>query len=317
MATINEPIESFGLSSKDRKKKMFSKIGVVGCGKEGQNIVGITASAGLDVVFVELSQEKIDKACDNIGRSLDTKIENWGLTRNEKKAILGRIKGTMDYSLLKDCDFVIECIRYDDETGERNTKARKEVFKTLEGILAPDAIIATNASTIIISELASELKYKDRCISLHFLVTQPEAKVIEVVKGLYTSDEAYEKVLLFASMIKHIAIPVQETPGLVSLRIFATMLNEACQMLMENVASMEDIDRMMHTGFGFRMGVFRLADNIGIEKVVMLMENMYYEFGDKKYKPSPVLKRLYHAKQFGVRTGKGFYSYHPDGSLVK
>lgn len=317
MATINEPIESFGLSKKDRKKKMFSKIGVVGCGKEGQNIVAITASAGLDVVFVELSQEKIDKAYETIGKNLDNKIENWGLTQNEKKTILGRVNGTMDYNQLKDCDFVIECIRYDDETGERNTKARKEVFKTLEGILTPDAIIATNASTIIISELASELTYKDRCISIHFLVTQPEAKVIEVVKGLYTSDEVCEKILIFASMIKHTAISVQETPGLISLRIFATMLNEACQMLMENVASMEEIDKMMHLGFGFRMGVFRLADRFGIEKVVMLMENMYYEFGDKKYKPSPLLKRLYHAKQFGIRTGKGFYSYNADGSLVK
>lgn len=316
MATIKEPIENYGLSSKDRKRKMFSKIGVVGCGKEGQNIVGITASAGLEVVFVELSQEKIDLAIDHIGRNLDTKIDNWGLTSSEKKAIMGRIRGTLNYDDLRDCDFVIECIRYD-ETGERSTNMRKDIFKTLERVVASDAIIATNASTIIISELAADLEYKERCISLHFLVTQPEAKVIEVVKGLYTSDEVFEKVWLFASMIKYIAFSVTETPGLVSLRLFATTLNEACQMLMENVASKEDIDRILQMGFGYRLGVFRMADVIGIEKVVSLMENMYYEYGDKKYKPSPVLKRLFHAKQLGVRSGKGFYNYDEDGALIK
>ena len=310
MATITESIENFGLSSQGREKKMFSRIGVVGCGKEGQNIVAVTASAGLDVVFVELSQDKIDFAYEKIGQNLDTKINNWGLTANEKKAILGRIRGTTDYNDLKGCDFVIECIRYDDETGERNTKARQEVFKTLESVLEPDAIIATNASTIIISELASVLEYKDRCISLHFLATLPEAHVLEVVKGLYTSDAVFEKILIFAGMIKHTVISVQEAPGLISLRLFVTLLNEACQMLMENIATMEDIDKMLQLGFGQRMGVFRLADAMGIEKIVSLMENMFYEYGDKKYKPAPLLKRLYHAKQFGVRTGKGFYTYH-------
>lgn len=315
MATITEPIENYGLSSKDRKKKMFSKIGVVGCGKEGQNIVGTTASAGLEVVFIELSQEKIDGALDKISRNLDTKIDNWGLTPSEKRAIMGRISGTMDYSNLKDCDFVIECIRYD-ETGERSIQMRKDIFKQLEEVVTPDAILATNASTIIISELAADLEHKDRCISLHFLGTQPEARVIEVVKGIYTSDEVFEKVLLFASMIKHVAFPVAETSGLVSLRLFATLLNEACQMLMENVASKEDIDKIMQMGFGYRIGVFRTADIIGIEKMVALMENMYNEYGDKKYKPSPLLKRLYHAKQLGLRTGKGFYSYDANGNII-
>lgn len=317
MATKTESLEGYGLSQKDRKKKMFSKIGVVGCGKEGQNIVGLTASAGLEVVFVDLSQEKIEMALDRISKNLDTKIENWGLTASEKKAILGRIRGSLDYNDLKNCDFVIECIRYDDETGERNTKIRKEVFKHVEDVVSPNAIIATNASTVIVSELASELQHRERCVALHFLVTQPEARVLEVVKGLYTSGEVFEKVLIFATMIKHEVFSVLETPGLISMRLFVTTLNEACQMLMENVAKLEDIDKMLQSGFGYRLGVFRTADLIGIEKVVALMENMFYEYGDKKYKPSPLLKRLYHAKQFGVRTGKGFYVYDEEGHLIK
>ncbi len=211
---------------------------------------------------------------------------------------------------------MIECIRYDDETGERSTKMRKEVFKSVEKVVSPEAIIATNASTIIVSELAAELEHKERCVSLHFLSTQSDSHVLEVVKGLYTSDEVFNKVLIFSSMIKHRPFEVCETPGLISLRLFLTTLNEACQMLMENVASMEDIDFMLKLGFGYRMGVFCTADAMGIEKVVALMENMYYEYGDKKYKPSPVLKRLYHAKHLGVRTGQGFYKYDENGKRI-
>jgi 3-hydroxybutyryl-CoA dehydrogenase len=210
---------------------------------------------------------------------------------------------------LKDCDFVIECIRYDDETGERSTKMRKEVFKNLEEALSPDAIIATNATTVIISELASDLKHKNRCISLHFMIGHPDAKIIEVVKGFFTSEEVLEKVLTFSRMIKHEAIIVHESNGFVGQRLLVVMLNEACQMLMENICDLESIDKMFQVGFGQRMGVFRLADIIGIEKIVMLMEDMFNEYGDKKYKPSSILWRLYRSKQLGLHSGKGFYIY--------
>lgn len=314
--SITEPIESYGLSQKDRKRRMFSKIGVVGCGTEGQNIVGITASAGLDVVFIELSQEKIDSALDRISKNLDSKIENWGLTSSEKRSIISRIKGSVNYSDLKDCDFVIECTRHDDVTGVRSTHKRKDVFKSLEQVLAHDAIIATNATTVIITELASELEFKERCVSLHFLVSQPEARILEISRGLYTTDDVYNKVVLFTKMIKHDVLDVHESAGLISFRLFVVMLNEACQMLMENVASMGDIDKMQQQGWGFRRGVFRIADQIGIEKVVALMENMFGEYGDKKYKPNPIIMRLFRARQFGVVSGKGFYIYNENGKVV-
>ncbi len=307
--TIIEPIESFGLSSKDRKKSLFSKIGVVGCGKDGRNIVRLTASAGLEVTFIEISQEKIDYAIEKISKDLDTKIESWGLTPSEKRSIMGRIKGSLNFEDLKDCDFVIECVRYDDQTGERSTQLRKEAFKSLEKVLAPDAIIATNATTVIISELASELEHKDRCVSLHFPVAHTDARLLEIVKGIYTSQEVYQKVLLFANLIKYETIDVHESNGLVSLRLMVTILNEACQMLMENVSSMESIDRLFEVVYGMRLGIFRMADVIGIEKLVVLMEDMFNEYGDKKYKPSPILWRLYRTKQLGIASGIGFYIY--------
>lgn len=309
MDTIIEPIENFGLSTKDRKKSLFSKIGVVGCGKDGRNIVRLTASAGLEVTFIEITQEKIDYAINKLEKDLDTKIESWGLTPNEKKAIMGRITGSLDFEELRNCDFVIECVRYDDQTGERSTQLRKEAFKELEKVLSPEAIIATNATTVIISELASGLEHKERCISLHFPVAHPDAKILEVVKGIYTSEEVYQKVLSFAKLIKYETIDVHESNGLVSLRLMSILLNEACQMLMENVSSMESIDRLFEVVYGMRTGIFRMADIVGIEKMVVLMEDMFNEYGDRKYKPSPILWRLFRSQQLGISTNKGFYIY--------
>ncbi|MCW3807262.1 3-hydroxyacyl-CoA dehydrogenase family protein [Plebeiibacterium marinum] len=312
-----EPIEGYALS-KNKKKgtTLFSKIGVVGCGKEGQSIARIASWHGLEVVFLELSDSKIEMALANIGKELDNRIENWGLTPAEKKAIMSRIKGTVDYKDLADCDFVIEAIRSDDMTGARSIDARKEVFRKIESIVREDTIIATNSTTIIITELASEMKKPERCISLHFFVTSPEARIIEVVKGLYTSEEAYSKVCTFVKLINRDVIPVEESAGLISVRLFVTLLNEACQVLMEGIASLNDIDKTMNVGLGMRFGPFRTADIIGLSKIMKWMDNLYEEFGNSKYKPSPLIKRLVRAKHLGVRTGEGFYKYDENGKVI-
>ncbi|MDR1738883.1 MAG: 3-hydroxyacyl-CoA dehydrogenase family protein [Candidatus Symbiothrix sp.] len=311
-----ESIEAFGLSSKNKQKSLFSKIGVVGAGRDGRNIIRLTSSAGLEVFFVEVNQERIDFAFERISEGLDSRIENWGLTPGEKKAILGRIHGSTDYKSLKDCDFVIECIRYDNATGERSLHLRKEAFKQIEQVVAPEAIIATNATTVIISELASALQHKERCVSLHFPIAHPDARILEIVKSIYTSEEVYNKVLLFAKLIKYETIAVHESNGLVSMRAFTVLLNEACQMVLENVSSMESIDRLTEVVFGMRNGIFKMADTIGIEKIVPLMEDMFNEYGDKKYKPSPLLWRLYRTQQLGTRTEKGFFIYNDKGKVT-
>jgi len=311
MSEIKEPIEPFGLSSKNRKKSLFSKIGIVGGGREGRNIIHLTSSAGLDVTFIEINQERIDFCFKRLSARFDQRVENWGITPSEKKMILGRINGSLDYADLKDCDFVIECIRYDEEK-RRDTELRKKAFEQIEQVVSPDAIIATNATTAIISELASGLKYKERCVSLHFPIVHTEAKLLEIVKGAYTSEEVYQKVLLFAKLIKYETMDVNESDGLVSMRIIIVLLNEACQMVMENIAKMEDINRLMIIDYGMRIGIFQMADIIGVEKLVYLMEDMFNEFGDKKYKPSPVIWRLFRKKQLGRATQIGFFLYEND-----
>jgi len=308
---ITEPIESFGLSLKHRKKNLFSKIGVVGGGREGRNIIHLTSSAGLDVTFIEINQERIDFCFKRLSSRFDQRVENWGITPSEKKMILGRIKGSLDYSDLKDCDFIIECIRYDEEK-RRDNELRKKAFEQIEQVVSPDAIIATNATTVVISELAAGLKHKERCVSLHFPIVHTEAKLLEIVKGAYTSEEVYKKVLLFAKLIKYDTIDVNESDGLVSMRMIIVLLNEACQMVMENIAKMDDINRLMIIDYGMRIGIFQMADKIGVEKLVYLMEDMFNEYGDKKYKPNPIIWRLFRTKQFGRSTQRGFFLYEND-----
>ena len=313
MAEIIEPIEKYGLSQKEKTRSLFSKIGVVGCGQEGRAIVNLTALSGMEVVFIEVSDERIKYALEAIESGFDSQIQNWGLTQGEKRSTMGRIKGSTNYSDLKDCDFVIECIRYE-VNGEKSTEMRKEVFMKLENILAPDAIIATNATTVIISELAASLKHQDRCISLHFPVFHSDARLLEVAKGTFTSEEVANKIELFTKMIKFTPVRVHESSGMANMRLMVVMLNEACEILMEGVSSLEDIDKQFTISFGQRLGIFEMADIFGIEKVVMLMEDMFDDYGDRKYKANPTLWRLYRSKQHGVKTGRGFYIYDEQGN---
>lgn len=312
---IKEPIENYGLSFKDRKKTLFSKIGIVGCGKEGSKIATVAATAGIEVVFLEISNERIQKAFDRIGAELDKRIVTWGLTESEKKTILGRITGTLSFGDFKDCDFVIEAVRYD-ENGERSLNHRKEIFRNLEEVLADDAIIATNASSVVITELTSELKHKDRCVCLHFVMMQPQSRVLEIVRGIYTSDVCYNKVCQFAKLIGYNYVTVEDSAGLVCNRLFFILLNEACSILQEGLTSPIEIDAIIRFGLGQRQGVFCIADQMGIEKIVPQMEDLFKEFGSLKYKPSPLLIRLNRLKHWGVRTRKGFYSYDEKGNRI-
>ncbi|GAT63860.1 3-hydroxyacyl-CoA dehydrogenase family protein [Paludibacter jiangxiensis] len=313
----NEPIENYGLSHKDRKRTLFSRIGVVGCGKDGSIIATIAASRGMEVVFLEPTEEGISNAYSRIEKKLDARVMNWGLTNSEKKAILSRIRGTVNYSDFVGCDFVIETIRYDDNTGIRSIDRRKEVFKKLEGVLNPEAIIASNVSTIVVTELSNELEHPERCVGVHFLTNVPDSHVLEIVRGLYTSENTFEKVCRFAELINYDFISVSESVGLVSLRMFLIMLNEACSIVMEGISTVADVDKVLTVGFGHRQGVFRTADQLGIEKIVPLMENLFNEYGNIKYKASPLLLRLYRAKHYGIRNAKGFYQYDENGKIIQ
>ena len=314
MSESIERLEDYGLAKDTKPKTLFSLIGIVGAGSVGQNIARMVSSKGLDVIFLEVSQEKIDQAYVELTKELNRMIERWGMTNSEKLGILSRIKGTTDYTRFKGCDIVIEAIK--SSSREQSHNIRMRILKKIEQNVGRDTIIATNSSTQVITELTADLTYKDRCVSFHFLTPEADARVVEIVKGLYTSQTAYENTIKFANLIGKKVIPVKESPGIISTRLFVPFINEACEILMEGVGSMEDIDLTMRVGFGLPLGPFEMADKIGLDKILRWCENLYDEFGDLKYKSSPLLKKLVRANQWGRRTGRGFYEYNKDGMKI-
>lgn len=308
-----EKIEDYSLKTNDTKTgtNVFTKIGIVGCGMLGMEIVKMVSSHGLDVVFLEVSEQKIREAFNRIDRDLDRMIERWGMTVSEKRAILSRISGVTEYSHLSGCELVIESIK--SRTREDSVEIRKSIFKKIENVVDVSTIIATNSTTLVITEMSSELAHPERCVSLHFISPAAEIPIVEVARGLHTNDKAYEKVCYFARILDKKIIPVIESPGIISTRLIACMINEACEILMEGVAAMEDIDTTMKAGYGFPLGPFELADKIGLDMVVRWLDNLYKEFGEIKYKASPMLKKRVRANHFGRETGIGFYRYEGNG----
>lgn len=303
---MSESLEDFSLGIKQKTKGAIHKVGVVGCGTVGQEIVRRISEYGIDVVFLDLTKERVKEAFVQIEKQLDETINHWGLTPGEKRLILSRIKGTTDYKDLSDCDLVIEAI----SSRRKGTSidVRKEVFKNVEAVVRPDAIISSNIVTLMISDLSTVLERPERAIGIHFIQPIDRSNVIEVVRGINSSDDAFEQVVKFAGMINKKIIRLNESPGNIVTRMMVITINEACDILMEGVASVKDIDMAMRES-GYLFGPFEMADRIGLDKVLRFMDNLYAEFGDKKFKPSPIIKRLVRVNYLGRSTGRGFYNY--------
>ena len=311
-----ERIEDFGMGTKQVQAGSLSKVGLIGCGDTGQDIAKTISAAGIEVVFIELSEEKIQEAYVKLGEKIDAQINRWGMTTSDKRAILSRIKGTTDYNELSDCCLVIESIKAN-AYSKSTLDERKEIFKKIENYVKKEAVIVSKTSTLVISEIAQDLDHPERCVGLHFLEHTESARVVEVVRGLKTTNEAYEFVCKFASLLEKEIITVMESPGNISTRMIVPLINEACELLMEGVGTIEDIDRTMKLGFGLRLGPFEMADKIGLIKVSRWMDNLYKEYGDRKYKTSAFVKKLVRAGQHGRVSGEGFYIYNDKKDKVK
>lgn len=300
-------LEDFALRKKSVKKGTLSLIGVVGCGAMGQEVVRNVAQNGFDVQFVDVNEEVVQESLDAIEASLEKKIAHWGLTHGEKKAIMNRISGSADYEKLAECDLVIEAIN----TVKKGTSLyqRQDVFKKVEDVVREDAVIVSNTSTLMISELSSVLQHPERTMGMHFISPVDNINIVEVVRHASTTDESYDIVSRFVRMLNKKLIEVHESPGNISTRMTVPMINEACDILMEGVASVYDIDQTMRSAFGNQYGPFELADKIGLDKLLKWMDNLYLEFGEQKYKASPVIKRLVRSNHLGRKTNVGFYKY--------
>lgn len=306
-------LRQFSLGDKLKVKGKINTIGIIGCGSVGQGVTLLVARYGMDVVFVDISQERINEIFANLEAQLDNEINHWGITPSEKRLVLSRITGTTDFKYLKDCDIVIETISSRKKGTE--IELRKDVFRQIEANVSDKTIISSNISTLMISDLAAVLKIPERAIGIHFIEPCNKTSIVEVVTGVKSSEEAHEKVIRFCHMINKTGICLQESPGNISTRMMVPIINEACEILMEGVASIPDIDLTMRVTLGHNVGPFELADRIGLDKLMKYMENLYAEYGNSKYKTSPVIKRLVRANYMGKYVGRGFYTYLGDKKI--
>jgi 3-hydroxybutyryl-CoA dehydrogenase len=310
---MSEKLERFSLSKNLQPKGMLQKVGLIGCGSVGQEIALHVSQKGIEVVFIDLSDERIEVIMKRLDQELESRIEKWGMTGSEKKLVLSRIKGSTDYTKLGDCDIIIETI-HSKKTGT-SLEERMEVFRKVEKVVDEKTVITSNTATLMISDLASVLEHPERSLGMHFISPVSKINIVEVVRHANTNDDAFEMVKKFSKMIGKKIIECSESPGNISTRMIATMINEACSVLMEGVASVTDIDEVMKEATGFEFGPFEMADKFGVDKIHKWMQNLYHEQGDMKYKPSPIIKRMVRAKMLGRYVGEGFY-YWKEGVKI-
>ena len=278
------------------------KICVIGSGTMGNGIVQTFATKGHKVVIKGHRQESLDKAIASLDKGLSKLVEKGKITSEDKDITMSNISTTLSYEDIKDADLVIEAIVED-------IKVKETVFKELDEICEDKTILATNTSSLSITEIASFTKRPEKVIGMHFFNPVPVMKLTEIITGQKTSVETFDTVFRIASDIGKVPVRVEESPGFVVNRILVPMINEAVGILSENVASKEDIDESMKLGANHPIGPLALADLIGLDVCLAIMEVLYNEFSDSKYRPHPLLKKMVRANNLGRKTGKGFYEY--------
>ncbi len=286
-----------------------SKIAVIGAGQMGLGIAHVVSAKGLEVLIIERDKESLDARMQRLEQLLDNEIARWSMTSSDKRAILSRINGITDLVEIEGYPIIIEAVSEDHII-------KTSLFKRLDVLASKESILVTNTSTLSVTELAECTSRPGQVIGMHFLYPVPKRPLVEIVRGLKTSDETFGIIEKFATEIGKKVVEVYESPGYVTTRIILPMLNEAMYALMEGVASAEGIDTAMRYGYDFDYGPLSLADQMGLDEVMKWMESMFHETGDLKYRPCPLLRKLVRAGKLGVKTGSGFFTYDDRGRKV-
>ncbi len=280
----------------------IEKIGVVGAGTMGHGIAQVSAASGYEVVMRDIEQGLLDKGMEGIKRSLSKAVEKENISEEEKEEILGRIETTLELEELADCDLIIEAVIEEFDI-------KKEVFQDLDEICGPETIFASNTSTIPITKMAGITDRPEKFIGMHFMNPVPLMDLVEVIRALTTSDETTDTIITLAEEMGKEPVEVNDSPGFVSNRVLIPMINEAIYCVHTGIADAEDVDQVMKLGMNHPMGPLELGDMIGLDTVLHIMEVLYEEFNDSKYRPCPLLKRKVRAGELGRKSGKGFYEY--------
>ena len=280
----------------------MKKIGVLGTGTMGAGIIQVLAQNGYEVVMRARRQSSIDKGMATVEKNLAKMVAKEKITEEEKAAVLGRITGATELEVIKDADLIIEAATEDME-------AKKALFAELDELVKPECIIATNTSSLSITEIAAATKRADKVIGMHFFNPAPVMKLVEVIAGLHTPTEIVEKIKKISEDIGKVPVQVEEAPGFVVNRILVPMINEAIGIYAEGVASVEGIDAAMKLGANHPIGPLALGDLIGLDVCLAIMDVLYHETGDSKYRAHTLLRKMVRGKQLGQKTGKGFYDY--------
>lgn len=282
----------------------IKKLLVIGAGQMGSGIAQIASTAGIEVVINDIKLEFVERGLKGIEKNLSKLVEKGKLAEAEKQEIMGRISGSIDLKAsAADVDFAIEA-------AVENFEIKKGIFTTLDAICPAHTILASNTSSLPITQIAAVTKRPDKVIGMHFFNPVPVMQLVEIIMGLATSNETYETIREFAVALKKSPVKVEDFPGFCGNRIMVPMINEAVYALMEGVASVEDIDNVAKLGFNHPMGPLALADLIGLDTILYVMEVLYKGYGDSKYRPCPLLRKYVDAGWLGRKSGRGFYTYN-------